>query len=525
MTADLRLLPAGSDGLLVELADLPAMLALLEALRAAPPEGITDIVPGARTLLLRFDPLALNPKALAAHLHTLDLTAACPPQGQLHDIPVIYDGEDLAEVAAHLGCSVPELIARHQAATFTVAFTGFAPGFAYMTSDDPALDVPRRKVPRKRIPAGSVALAGVFGGIYPSDSPGGWQLLGRTPVPMWDLMRARPALLAPGDRVRFRDMGRDAVIAPAAIPTPRPQQGDGLRILRADRPALLQDAGRPGQAGQGVSGSGALDRASLHAANRCLGNPRDAAALEITFGGLTLRAERALTLALTGADCPLRITGPRGDATPEHGRAFAMDAGDELQIGPPRHGCYSYLGLRGGYLAAPVLGSAARDTLARLGPEPLTTGDRLTPANLPAGAVDPCPRAQPRLPQPGETVTLQVILGPRADRFTTAARQCFLDQTWQVTPEISRTGKRLSGAQPLRRRDNTELPSEGTVPGAIQIPHSGQPVLFLADHPLTGGYPVIAVVARHHLDLAAQIPPGAQIRFHPVPGPIKEAKP
>lgn len=525
MTKGLRLLPAGSDGLLVELADLPAVLALLDALQAARPRGVTDIIPGARTLLIRFDPLALAPEALSAHLQALDLSEARAPQGQLHEVPVLYDGADLAEVAALLGWSVPDLIARHTAATFTVAFTGFAPGFAYMTCDDPALEVPRRAVPRKRIPAGSVALAGAFGGIYPSDSPGGWQLLGRTPLQMWDLSRERPALLAPGDRVRFQDMGKDATIAPAMPPAARPIQAGGLHIIRADRPALLQDGGRPGQAGQGVSGSGALDRASLHAVNRCLGNPREAAALEIAFGGFALRADCPVTLAMAGADCPLRVIGPLGEVAPGHGQPFAMDAGDELQIGPPRHGGYSYLGLRGGFQAGPVLGSVARDTLAGLGPAPLAAGDLLTPAGRPAGAVIPCPPPTPALPQAGDTVTLDVILGPRPDWFTAAGLDTFLGQNWQVTPEISRTGKRLHGQTPVGRRDSRELPSEGTLPGAIQIPHSGQPVLFLADHPLTGGYPVIAVVARHHLDLAAQIPPGAQIRFNPVPGPFQEAKP
>uniref|UniRef100_UPI0033352F41 5-oxoprolinase subunit B family protein n=1 Tax=Mesorhizobium sp. M0050 TaxID=2956861 RepID=UPI0033352F41 len=145
----------------------------------------------------------------------------------MFDIPVVYDGEDLDDVAELLGWSVDELISRHIDATYTVAFTGFAPGFAYMTCDDPAFDVPRRNNPRLRIPAGSVALGGKFGGIYPADSPGGWQLLGRTPLKMWDANRSPAALLALGDRVRFRDMAKGAAVPAQCL------QAQGPRPLRA----------------------------------------------------------------------------------------------------------------------------------------------------------------------------------------------------------------------------------------------------------------------------------------------------
>jgi allophanate hydrolase subunit 2 len=138
------------------------------------------------------------------------------------------------------------------------------------------------------------------------------------------------------------------------------------------------------------------------------------------------------------------------------------------------------------------------------------------PANRFSTAVDPDRPTPWSLPRAGKTVTLDVLLGPRTDWFTEKAVQTFVSEEWQVTAETSRVGTRLSGAQPLKRRDTAELPSEATVNGAIQVPHIGQPVLFLADHPLTGGYPVIAVVAAHHLDLAGQIPPGARIRFNAV---------
>lgn len=519
MSERLRFLPAGDTSLLVELDDLETTLTLLDCLLAARPEGVKELVPAARTVMIRFDPLVVDRAALTAHVAQMDLSVGSARQGDTFDIPVTYDGEDLGEVAEYLGWSVEELVRRHTAATYTVAFTGFAPGFAYMTCDDAGFDVPRRKTPRVRIPAGSVALAGKFGGIYPTDSPGGWQLLGTTPLRMWDTARPRAALLAPGDRVRFRDMAKGATV-PVSVPERQEdtaQAAEGLQVIRADRPALYQDLGRPGRADQGVSESGALDRASLQAANLCVGNSRQAAVVEITFGGFAVRADRPVTLAVTGAPCPLGIRTAHGrDVRAPFARPFALDAGDELTLGVPGEGMRSYLALRGGFVVEPVLGSASTDTLAKIGPPPIAAGDVLVPANGPAGAVDPYRPEPKRLPRGGETVSLDVVLGPRTDWFTDKGVQTLLSQEWEVTAESSRVGVRLSGTAPIERRDAAELPSEGTALGSIQVPHSGQPVLFLADHPLTGGYPVIGVVAAHHLDLAGQIPIGARIRFNSI---------
>ena len=177
----------------------------------------------------------------------------------------------------------------------------------------------------------------------------------------------------------------------------------------------------------------------------------------------------------------------------------------------------SYVAVRGGLLVAPVLGSASRDTLAKIGPPTLAAGQRLPIGAAPTGSAVGAPdRSPPPLPRAGDTVTLDVVLGPRTDWFTPEAVALLAAQPWRVTPQQDRVGMRLLGEQPLARTQTQELPSEGTVTGAIQVPASGQPVLFLADHPLTGGYPVIGSVAVHHLDLAAQLPVGAHVRFRVV---------
>ncbi|MBB3052840.1 KipI family sensor histidine kinase inhibitor [Prauserella isguenensis] len=202
-TTTLRVLPCGDTALLVESAGLDDVLALHAALDADRPAGVVDLVPAARTLLLRFDPDRTDVAAVERAVRE-----ACPRDvtrsgGELVEIPVVYDGPDLADVAHHTGLSERDVIAEHTGGEWTVAFGGFAPGFGYLTGGSPRLEVPRRPESRTRVPTGSVALAGTFSGVYPRSSPGGWQLIGRTDLVTWDVDRDPPALLRPGVRVRF----------------------------------------------------------------------------------------------------------------------------------------------------------------------------------------------------------------------------------------------------------------------------------------------------------------------------------
>ncbi|MCA2215385.1 5-oxoprolinase subunit B family protein [Jidongwangia harbinensis] len=204
----MRFLRCGREAVLVEVDDLDEALALYAALRAAALPGVTDLVPAARTVLVRIDPAVTDPPAVRAAVGGLRVDRGHPPDLGTVTVPVRYDGPDLADVAAHTGLSEAEVVARHTGAEWTVAFAGFAPGFGYLIGGDPRLEVPRRDTPRTRIPAGSVGLAGRFSGVYPHDSPGGWQLIGNTGLRMWDLSRPEPALLTPGVRVRFQVVDR-----------------------------------------------------------------------------------------------------------------------------------------------------------------------------------------------------------------------------------------------------------------------------------------------------------------------------
>lgn len=203
----MRVLPSGTTAVLVELDHLDEVLGLYAALADAPPAGVVDLVPAARTVLVIIDPGVTSLPAVAREVRATGPKQTRAGSGRLVQIPVSYDGEDLHEAARLLGGDVAELIRRHTGALWTVAFSGFAPGFGYLTSPSWSEQVPRRATPRTTVPAGAVGLAGQFSGVYPRPSPGGWQLIGRTELAMFDTAREPAALLPPGVQVRFVDAG------------------------------------------------------------------------------------------------------------------------------------------------------------------------------------------------------------------------------------------------------------------------------------------------------------------------------
>jgi KipI family sensor histidine kinase inhibitor len=564
---------AGDRALLVEAGPgAPARVrALIQDQKFA---GVVDVVPGAETVLVVLSPGAVGLRELAGRLQALvsDVADAASgekkgpdgggePDSAVTEIPVLYDGPDLAEVAEHTGLSRQEVIERHAAAEYRVGWLGFSPGFGYLTGLDPALHVPRRDSPRTSVPAGSVAIAGPLAAVYPAASPGGWRLLGRTAARLWDIRREPPAVLAPGRRVRFRPMtelGDAGDLFPPGSRVrddePEPAAGRVIEVVRPGALVLVADLGRPGYGHLGVPRSGAADPGSLRLANRLVGNPEDAAGLELTLGGAELRfgepvggrADGAVWVAVTGAAVAVRLARGVGRGLGDDGELigadhsgmgvpFAVPAGATLSVGVPAAGVRSYLAVRGGIAVPAVLGSRSGDTLSGLGPAPLRAGDRL-PVGDSAGlgpiAADLAPRAAcggphalGRCPGSGgggsgsEPVELRVVAGPRDDWFSPEALERLRSGVYEVTSDGNRSGLRLTGPELPRSRPG-ELPSEGMPLGALQVPPSGQPILFLADHPVTGGYPVIAVVAADGIGRAAQLRPGDRVRFRLVPSPL-----
>jgi biotin-dependent carboxylase-like uncharacterized protein len=280
-----------------------------------------------------------------------------------------------------------------------------------------------------------------------------------------------------------------------------------LTVLAPGPLATIQDRGRPGWASIGVPRSGAADRAAADLANRLVGNDPGAATVEVTAGGLRLRAERTVLIAVTGAPARIDVDGRPAP----HNAPLTLAAGAVLTLGIPPVGLRSYVAVRGGVDAVPVLGSRSTDTLSGLGPQPLAAGDRLPVGRL---AADEPVVDVAAVPAPSPDPVLRVLSGPRRAWLETAAWTALTTQEWTVTPDSDRVGLRLAGPR-LRRAREGELPSEGLVPGALQVPPDGAPVLFLADHPVTGGYPVLAVVASGDLGAAAQLRPGDRLRFRP----------
>lgn len=283
----------------------------------------------------------------------------------------------------------------------------------------------------------------------------------------------------------------------------------GLLVERLDCLMLVEDLGRPGQAHLGVPPSGALDPAALALANRLVGNDANEAGLEILLGGLCLTALRSVRIALTGASMPLEV----GDRAAPWGAPVSVAAGSRIQVGQATTGLRCWLAVGGGVDVPATLGSRSADTLSGLGPAPLAQGDVLPVGTARAGATAAeYPRSMSALASRGAATVLRMQRGPRDDWFTAASIATMLDSEYQVSTASDRVGVRLSGV-PLVRRAAGELASEGLVTGAVQVPGDGQPIVFLADHPTTGGYPVVGVVEDDDLALCAQLRPGDAVRF------------
>ncbi|KXP01288.1 urea amidolyase family protein [Tsukamurella pseudospumae] len=485
--------------------------ALRARLEAEPLPGQRELVPGGDTVTILFD----GPRSAADGARLLSAMAEPEPvavAGPLVGIDVVYDGEDIGALAELLGTDADGVVRMHTGREWHVGFLGFAPGFAYLRSAEAGPEIPRLAAPRVRVPAGSVALAGEYSAVYPRVSPGGWRLIGRTDAELWSIDRDPPALLVPGARVRFTAV-RDRVVAavpPASAPTV-PAPGRGFVVQNPGMQALVEDLGRPGLAALGVTRSGAADRGALRRANRLVGNAEGAAAIENAGGGIELVAVGDQVLAVTGADADLIVEAPDGRwRTVERGRPFALDDGDHLEIGPTVAGLRVVIAVRGGVDVPEVLGSRSADTLARLGPPALAAGAVL-PVGAPPRTAVGFPETEPAVPDGTRPTVLELLPGPDADLFPDTAFGDLLDGAWTVTSSSDRIGVRLTGSPLARAAGGVQ--SQALVPGAIQVPPSGEPVVFLVDHPTTGGYPVIAVVADRHLDLLAQVPIGAEVGF------------
>lgn len=528
-----RLREAGASAFSVEFGDSISeelnerANALAGLLGREPPDGFREAIPTYRSVLVLHDPAA-DPECLRQE--TLGLAAKAegqPPAPPRHlELPCVYDGEDLEEVAGLAGVSTEELIGIHSGREYRVFVLGFTPGFPYLGMTDPRLDLPRRSTPRVRVPAGSVALARAQTGVYPWVTPGGWHLLGHTdPALLFDVEKSPPSALAVGDRVRFRPV--DALPAPAESAAGRSSAPAGApsvapAFAEVEKGGLLttvQDLGRRGHLRHGVPRAGAADPRSLAGANRAVGNPEGAAGLECTLLGPQLRFPREALLALGGADFGAQLELPEGVRwRVPVGTSFVAPAGSRLRFAGPPSGARAYLAVAGGLLVPPVLGSASTYRTSGFGGlegRALRPGDRLC-------AGDPGPEAgenryEPEARRaPSGSVTLRLSLGPQDDCFTEDCLEALEDLEWTVSNDSDRMGVRLGGPLLTHRPGRKEIVSDANPPGAVQVPPGGLPIVMGADQGTTGGYPKIGCVVAPDLARLAQALPGSPVRFRVV---------
>jgi KipI family sensor histidine kinase inhibitor len=485
-------------------------VSLAERLSKMHLRGVLDAIPGARTLFVLFDPRARDHAGIARAVRRLAAEREpALPESRLLRIPVAYGGEggtDLQALARDRGMDAGEFCRRHAGAEYRVAFLGFSPGFAYLTGLPRELAAPRLESPRPRVAAGSVAIGGEYSAIYPSDTPGGWRIIGRTAAEMFDPAAEPPALLSPGDRVSFEPISQDELFRRLAErrarETPEPsREGETLFEVVTPGPfTSVQGAPRFGLGRSGVPAGGAMDLDALAAGNALVGNEPGAAALEVTFSGLELAVSSDAVLALAGADLDARWNG----TAVRLGETFRARKGDRLTFGRARAGARAYLCVAGG-----LAQRRPAETTRRL-----ARGDRVIRAGRgPSPAVE-APAATLR-PSAEGVVTLRAISGPQADLLDAASAERFFSATYRVSAESDRRGIRLEGpALDLSRAP--DVAPEGTALGAIQVPGNGLPIVLGPDRPVTGGYAKIATVIARDWPLLAQASPGTAVRFQPI---------
>lgn len=506
-----RYMPFGDNGLLIEFGDVISLevnrrvIALSEAIIGAKIQGVEELVPTYRSLLVRYNASKISYEQLVFRIKDIEKTMeerSMEKVGRKIIIPVVYGGEygpDLTDVARFHGLTEEQVVKIHSGREYRVYMVGFVAGFPYLGEVADEIATPRLETPRLKVPAGSVGIAEKQTGIYPCEAPGGWRIIGRTPSRLFNPLQQPPVLLQLGDIVKFKPISekefRITENTSQKQPADRfPKNKKGIKVFQVLKPGFfttVQDLGRYGYLRYGVPISGAMDTFSLVAANLLVANNPDDACLEITLIGPELQALTKTQIAITGGAASPKINGQHVPMW----QTLEVQEGAVVSFGKVESGCRAYLSIRGGVDTPTVLGSRStyvRGGFGGINGRQLKTEDIIGGFDvslLKVGYSMP----EELVPQFTGQFKVHVILGPQADMFTERGITTFLSSQYKVTLEADRMGYRLEGPI-IEHKAKADIISDALLPGAVQIPKNGKPIMMMRDAQTAGGYPKIAVI-------------------------------
>ena len=526
-------------------APLESIHGISKLLFANKPWWAKEIVSGLDSLVIELSETDLDPKqtrklALAELEKFLNQTQQQKKKGAdkpvIHTIKVCYHPDlalDIQDIAKACKLSIDEVIRLHQEPLYTADILGFMPGFAYFSGLNPKLQLPRLPSPRPFVPKGSVAIAELQTAIYPRSTPGGWNLIGRSPNALFDIHKQPPGLFMAGDQMKIQEISLDAfhkldraAVSTEIIRLPNPNKNTAaIEVIHPGTFTSIQDDPRTGLSHWAVGPGGSTDLNALHFANALVGNPIDMAALEITSTGPSLKFNRDTCIAWVGADCEGVID---GILVPGN-RPVWVAKGSILKMGALQNGYRIVLSIGGGLDLPEILGKKGSHLSADIGAKRVEKGSHLFLQN----PIAPCSslllkalheKSLPSFPKwkikapftIGKSITPVFCLpGPHLDFLSTKEKDAFWSTIWTVSTQSNRMGARLTGEFKLKK-GLPNIPSQAIHFGTIQFPPSQEPIVMLSEHQTTGGYPRLAEVIQSERSKLAQLKPGTQIRLMPI---------
>jgi len=486
-------------------------------------EGTEEIVPTYRSLIIYYNPQKVKYTDLVQQLKELEksVTEITLPAAHVTEIPVLYGGEygpDLEFVAQHNKLSTKEVINLHTEKEYFIYMLGFSPGFAYLGGMSDKIATPRLEKPRIKVSEGSVGIAGKQTGIYPIESPGGWQIIGRTPIKLYDPKKEFPFLLKSGDYIKFYPINQEQFNEiekkiDEENYSCRVELYGGFKVIKSGIFNTVQDLGRFGFQQYGMPVSGAMDSCALRIGNRLLGNKEDEAGIEVSTPGLALEALDQTVITITGANFNPTIN----NSPVPMWEAIEVKKGDIITFNQIKSGSRSYLLVAGSVDVPIILGSKStygRGKVGGLKGRPLKKSDTINIGKTNQELQNIIGRkvSVKNLPAYHEENKVRVILGPQDDYFTKDGLHAFLNSSYEITVNSDRMGYRLKGPK-IESKNGSDIITDGIPLGSVQVPRNGMPIVMLADRQTTGGYAKIATVISVDIDKFAQMKPGNKVKF------------